>query len=282
VQITFLMGAEYLTSSTGHRPRVSSHLFQSPVPSCPDHVALVGGFAKAGTMAIAKSFEQAGIAAAHEPNGGQMNQLFLDIAKGKKSNLDLVDWLITQHSSQPLKVWSHFLLADRLLPIFEAFPKARLIVPLRWPITWAESVYDQAATAAGTFAPVTKMQLGAEDYNKLPREEDTPDVRYRLEMLHDHGFPAYSFAKMAKYYFAHLKRIIEIVPPDKLLLVETEHLSDDSVLEKMLKFADPIATQSDLSKRIAKITERNKHAKNKPLGVFRSVDEDYIASVIDA
>jgi hypothetical protein len=244
---------------------------------------MVTGFSKTGTAATAASFRQLGFSAAHEPNGGQMNQLFLDVAEGKKSTVDVVDWLLnTQHANQPVQVWSSFLLADMLTPIFDTFPDVRIIVPIRWTITWAESLYDQAPTAPATFADVTRMQLGLEDYTKLPREEDTPQVRYRLQMIHDYGFPAYSFATMAKYQFAHLKMIIEAVPPDKLLLVEIEHLSDDSVLEKMVKFADPTARPTDVVKRIANVTERDKHAKNKPLGVFRSVNEKYIASIIDA
>lgn len=54
-----------------------------------------------------------------------------------------------------------------MLPeLLEAIPQIRLIVPVRWPITWAESLYDQAAAAPGTLAPVTKLQLGPGDYNK--------------------------------------------------------------------------------------------------------------------
>jgi hypothetical protein len=64
-------------------------------------------------MAIANIFDQLDMSAAHEPNGGQMNQLYLDIAPGKKkkSNLDLVGWLSAQHANHPVQVWSHFLLA---------------------------------------------------------------------------------------------------------------------------------------------------------------------------
>ena len=44
-----------------------------------------------------------------------------------------------------------------------------------------------------------------------------PQVRSKLEILHDHGFPAYAFATMARYYGTHLKTIQDTVPPHKLL-----------------------------------------------------------------
>ena len=55
-----------------------------------------------------------------------------------------------------------------------------------------------------------------------------PQVRSKLEILHDHGFPAYAFATMARYYGTHLKTIQDTVPPHKLLLVETETLAYDA------------------------------------------------------
>lgn len=79
-------------------------------------------------------------------------------------------------------------------------------------------------------------------------------------MLHDHGFSTYSFTTMVKYYFTHLKTILDNVPVKKLLLVETETLSTDSVLQSKLNFAQPAANSTSVQLRIANVTERSKHA----------------------
>lgn len=52
---------------------------------------IIGGFAKTGTLAITKIFQQLGLSAAHEPRGGQMAQLVMENDRGRKTDTDIID-----------------------------------------------------------------------------------------------------------------------------------------------------------------------------------------------
>ena len=154
----------------------------SPVPGSPP-VLFVGAFAKSGTKAITTIFQQAGFSAAHEHNGGALGQLWIEYKAGNKSRADIVDWLRNWYARNPVQVSVHFLNSDILPIILETFPETRFIVPVRHVDDWANSMYDQAPTGAAMFAPVTRMQIGPEDYDNLPPEEDTAEVRNHSAVL---------------------------------------------------------------------------------------------------
>jgi hypothetical protein len=132
---------------------------------------MVVGFPKTGTRSIASIFTQAGYAAAHEPGAGQMAQLILAYRNGNKSRQDAIDWLRQQDARQPLELWSNCFLSSILDEVLEAFPTMRFILPLRWPIAWSESMYDQAVSAPPVFAPMVRALVG--ENHKLPKTEDS-------------------------------------------------------------------------------------------------------------
>ena len=255
----------------------------SPAPTSAGPEIMIGGFAKSGTKAITAIFEQLGFSAAHEHNGGTFGKLYMAYRDGNKTKTDVSDWLKNEHAHFPVQVSTHFLYFDMLPIIFETFPDTRFIFIIRQVDDWANSMYDQAPTGAAMFAPVTRMQIGLpEDYHKLPPEEDTPEVHAKLELLHDHGFPAHSFVAMARYYCKHYITSVSTVPSHKLLLVETERLSDDATVKKLMRFADPAVTPAELLARVANVTERDRHTKNERLGVYDRLSDAYIASVVEA
>ena len=147
-----------------------------PVPVSAGPALMIGGFAQSGTKAITTIFKQFGYSAAHEHNGGAFGKLWLEYKAGTKTRTDVIDWLKNEHAHFPVQVSTHFLFLDIPDIILEAFPNTRMVVPVRNVLDWAESMYDQAPTGAEMFAPVVRMQIGPENYDKLPPEEDTAEV----------------------------------------------------------------------------------------------------------
>ena len=144
---------------------------------------MIGGFAKSGTKAITTIYAQLGFSAAHEHNGGAFNKLYLEYKAGNKTRTDVVDWLRNEYAHHPVEIATHFLYFDILPIIFETFPETRFVLPIRQVEDWANSMYDQAPTGAAMFAPVVRIQIGPEDYDNLPPEEDTAEVRNHSAVL---------------------------------------------------------------------------------------------------
>ena len=161
-------------------------------------LTMVVGFAKTGTLAVAKIGKQMGLSSAHKPGGAEMVKFILD--KKSKDNMNgihnsnIKDWLLNLQAEMRLDLWSNAYLSEILPHILQAFLGVQFIMLIRWPIAWLESMVNQMATSAAPFVPMIRYALGEEE-RSLPPAEDRPLTRRALSALQHNGFPTYPAIK---------------------------------------------------------------------------------------
>ena len=148
------------------------------------------GLPRTGTRYMTSIFEHLGYRAAHEPFGGELNNVMISYLDEEKSHTEVMDWLKKQKlKSLKTDMWSSFQLGPILPLVMKVFPQSVYVYQMRHPLQWAESVYNLLPTSANKFPEVMKRLIHEVDLGRFPREETTLDVRHKMSAIRNFGFP---------------------------------------------------------------------------------------------
>ncbi len=219
----------------------------------------VGG-QKTGTHSLAAMFEHRH-RAAHEYDADRHIGIVLASLQGRASDAAVADW----YEARDKQLWLEADISHlhgrfvHLLPTL--FPEARFILTLREIRSWLDSVFNQSL---GRRANPQWTALRAAIYGAPHREH--PEAERRLQ---DRGL--YPLQNYIHSWAERIENVVGHVPPERLLLLRTEHLADQS--STLARFCDIDATR--LPARAPHV-----YAAAEKFDLLSQIDPDYLEAKI--
>ena len=189
------------------------------------------GMAKSGTHSLSALFGRHH-RSAHEPEEHLLIKLILGMANGSTSTADAERYLIVSDKRLKLEMNSSSLNYFVLPSLVELFGDARFIVTVRPPLQWLESMINQQL---GLPCPVHWQRLRDLRFGGTAR---FPEREYALERR-----GLYTLDGYLSYWARHNRDVLQQVPADRLLVVETNRLA--SSLERIAGFVGVPASTLD-------------------------------------
>ncbi|MBE9139436.1 hypothetical protein IQ254_19920 [Nodosilinea sp. LEGE 07088] len=219
------------------------------------------GTAKSGTHSIEAIF-RGNLRCAHESESHQVIDFILDIANNNISDDKVQRYILERDQKLRLEVDSsqlNYFLLDQLLILF---PKSKFLLTIRDPYAWLDSFINHqlGRQASEHWLRLRDFRFKPELYSH-PKEEAT---------LRDKGL--YTLDGYLSYWSEHNQNVINTVPKDRLLIVQTSKINEKS--KEIAKFIGV----SD-----GKIVQRNSHAfkAKQYFNVLSELDQQYLESKVD-
>lgn len=172
------------------------------------------GAAKSGTHSIA------GILATkyRSVHEARNNRLIRTIASARSGHIsadtlqrvlrqrDRLLWLEMDSSQLNYFILEHLL---------QEFPNARFVLTIREPLAWLDSLINHQLSR-----PIPPLWKLVQDWRFGAKEAPLP----KEKVLVKHNL--YSLDGYLSYWALHNQRVLDLVPPDRLLIIRTDHISD--------------------------------------------------------
>lgn len=219
------------------------------------------GAAKSGTQSIADCFTER-LRSVHEPEANETIDAILAVAEGAMSRAALGDYVRERDRRLALEVDSsqlnYFLLDD----LVSVFPEARFVLTIRDPYSWLDSLINHQLnrTVTARWKRLRELRFRAREL-KHPAEESP---------LRQRGL--YTLDGYLSYWRVHNHKVLSSVPPQKLLVVRTNEITQR--LGEIARFAGIDADSVDASRSHSNKGE-TKH------GVLAELDPHYLAAKVD-
>ncbi len=210
------------------------------------------GMPKTGTHSIAAVLRKH-YRAGHEVDRWTLLHASLAHARGELSDADRDRFLRHRDRRLRLELESSFLCEPFLDAYVRLFPRSRYILTVRDPWTWLDSVYDHRlgrGVRPDTDAFLDRKRHGL--YQAWGPGE---------ELLRERGLP--SLAGELGAWRRHNDRVLELVPPERLLVVRTDRIGQR--LPEIAAF---------LGVPAAKLDPRRSHS-------FRALEHFHVVSQLD-
>ena len=220
------------------------------------------GLGKSGTHSLAAMFSGS-LRVAHEAEAGELIEKILAWRHGQLKEEDFHAWLRARDRRLALEVDASCLNPWLLDFLLREFPDARFVLTIRDCYSWTNSFLNhwlrQPATDA-RWATLNAMNFGSIDGPFAPAEQ-------RLKEL---GF--YPLAVYLKHWAKKNGRIVEKIPPARLLVVRTDQLR-----ARALEIAD-FAGVPHCMVNLDKTHEFSNPAKQ---DLLRQIDRDFVEREVE-
>ena len=182
------------------------------------------GTAKSGTHSIAAIFGNQ-LRSAHEPESEEVIDTILNIAAGKINTQELCQYILKRDQRLWLDIDSSQLNFFLLNELVKLFPKAKFILTIRHPYPWLDSFINHQLARGGSpkWQQLRDLRFRPDIYPHSPEEK----------VLKNMGL--YSLDGYLSYWTNHNLTVIETVPKDRLFIVRTDKISEDT--KDILEFA---------------------------------------------
>lgn len=214
------------------------------------------GSAKSGTHSIAAMFDGQ-LRSAHEPESDEVIDLILDNEAGLVGDAELNRFLLKRDRRLWLDVDSSQLNFFFIRKLVELFPDAKFVLTIRDPYSWLDSFMDHQLARGGT-----------DTWIKLRNHRFRPDLHTHQEgesVLKENGL--YTLDGYLSYWTHHNRTVIESVPPDRLLIVRTDKITESA--EKIAAFAGVPASY-------LKREESHAFKAKRKFGLIGHIDQAYL------
>ena len=174
------------------------------------------GLSKTGTHSMAGIFEN--YRSAHHPDADTRLPLAIGYLKGEVDAVAAERTLRSRDRQLDLEMESSSLAGILIEPLVNACPRKRFILTIRGLYAWCDSWIDHNINSP----PDTSSLFGTLDRIRL-RVDDFAATRYDSPLI-ERGLPP--LACYFQLWAAHNTQVLQTVPPQRLLIVHTEQLSD--------------------------------------------------------
>lgn len=172
------------------------------------HVFCVG-LPRSGTHSIASLFRHK-YRAAHEPYAGTTILLINELFKGKATKKQVTEQLIIRDSILQLELESSHYLYQLIPQLLKLFPESKFILTVREPRSWLESEINKnyKSIDGKMWSRLESLRYGRYEnsYSNLSLE--------KMEGV-------YPVSTYLQYYIDHIDFVLENVPEQKLLVLDT-------------------------------------------------------------
>jgi hypothetical protein len=172
------------------------------------------GLPKSGTHSIASMFSPT-FRARHEADGGEMIDVILDLAAGRRSSDEILTYLAQRRQRLNVEADASQLNAHVLEYLVSLSDEARFVLTVRDPYSWLDSFVNHslARNTSRRWLAFRDLRFGSPNMRHGPKEQ----------VLKDRGL--YTLDGYFGYWRWHVERSLRIVPEDRLLVVRTDELS---------------------------------------------------------
>jgi sulfotransferase family protein len=215
------------------------------------------GLSKTGTHSMAGLFE--GYRSAHHPDAETRLPLAIGLLRGEISESQAQRILRGRDRDFWLEMESSSLGGLLIRPLARACPDKKFVLTVREPLSWCDSWLDhnlsRPTDPASPWGELDRLRLRVTEY--APTRFDAP--------LGQLGFPP--LACFFQLWAAHNQRVLDAVPPERLLVVETSQIGKR--VDEIARFAG-VAPESLRSDRSWLFTAPKKH------GLLGTLDPAYV------
>ncbi len=245
------------------RATASELFYKSPVSKLVQprrtHVYCVGT-AKSGTHSLEALFNGR-LRVYHEADWKNLIGLILGVAEGRVSPEAFSRHLRARDRRFSLDIDSSQLNYFFVRELVELFPEAKFILTLRDPYSWLDSLFNhQLARRHPPYEWRRLRDLRFGSPHAHPPEEHALEVR-----------GLYTLDGYLSYWAAHNRRVLEVVPEDRLLVVRTDEITPRA--EEIRRFAG-------VSHAAARPTKSHTYKALAKFGVLGDLDAEYLAGKI--
>jgi hypothetical protein len=221
------------------------------------------GLSKTGTHSMAGLFE--GFRSAHHPDAETRLPLAIGLLRGDVSKSQARRILRGRDRDFWLEMESSSLAGLLIHPLVRACPDKRFVLTVREPRSWCDSWLDhnlsRPVEPTSPWAELDRLRLRIGDFQ--PTRFDAP--------LSERGFPP--LACYFQLWGAHNQRVLDAVPPNRLLVVETTEIGKRS--DEIARFAG-VPPESLRPDRSWLFTAPKKH------GLLGTLDCSYVSETAEA
>ena len=202
----------YLTINKLKKIFTSSFIFRLLNPRR-THIYCVGT-AKTGTHSMAAIFN-GNLRSTHEPENRKLIKKIMKFEAKSVDNIELRNFVINRDKRLWLEVDSsqlNFFILEQLVSLF---PDSKFILTIRNPLSWLDS-YINHQIARG----------GSDDWIQIRNLRFRPDIYSHSKeerVLKDNGL--YTLDGYLSDWSHHNNKVIDTVPPDRLLIVRTDEIN---------------------------------------------------------
>ena len=219
------------------------------------------GTAKSGTHSIAAIFGDS-LRSAHEAEDEPFIDFILDKERGLIDSRTANRYVKDRDRRLWLEIDSSQLNYFIIKILVDLFPKGRFVLTIRNPYSWLDSFINHQMAR-----PVTDAWANLRDYRfkedqLVHSEEDAP--------LSERGL--YTLDGYLSYWAEHNQSVLNAVPPNRLLVVRTDNISEKT--EKIAQFAGVPAQAADRARSHA-FRARERY------NVLSELDPAYLQSRVD-
>jgi translation initiation factor 2 beta subunit (eIF-2beta)/eIF-5 len=216
-------------------PGVSSKLIDTFVNKKRKNQIYCVGLPRSGTHSLAHLFGTH-FCSKHEPLSGPTVKFCMGVANNKVSNSEVEKVLKMRDLFLNLEVEAAHYLFIFVPYLADLFPDAKFILTVREPRSWLNSKINMNLKTAGDgfWDEYQQIKYGKYSY---PYQSDYLECNKYL----------YPISNYLKYYKNHIKTVIDYVPKNRLLIVDTFSISKE--LERIASFAKVSLNQLNLEKQ---------------------------------
>lgn len=238
-----------------------TRLLQSPFLGPRRFQAYGLGMVKSGTHSMAEIFKPH-YRSAHEPEAADLIDLILEVDEGTRDPKDLahyvrkVDkrWHLEFNSSQ-----LNYYFIDLLV---EEFPDAKFIHTWREPYSWLDSMINQQLARGCSESTKQHRDFRFGTRTGHPRQE-----KPLAELL-----GLYTLAGYWSYWSRHNQKILDSVPFERLLVIDTHEIS--AAIPRIAQFLDiPSGTLN--------VTASHAYKAKKHYHVLSTIDQNYLSETLE-
>jgi hypothetical protein len=172
------------------------------------------GLPKSGTHSIASMFAPT-FRTRHEADSRALIDMIIEVTAGRRSPREVRTYLARRRRRLNLEVDASQLNAHVLEHLVSLSDSARFVLTVRDPYSWLDSFLNHsvARDLSPAWVAFRDLRFGGPGLRHGPQER----------ILEHHGL--YTLDGYLRYWRWHVERSLDIVPPDRLLVVRTNELS---------------------------------------------------------
>lgn len=219
------------------------------------------GMAKSGTHSIAEMFDDT-VNARHEPEGRQLILKILEIAAGRMNAGEQRSYVRRRDRRLNLDVDSSQLNFFILEALVAEFKDARYLLTIRDPYSWLDSFINDSL----------RRQI-------TPQWRRLRDLRFRPELFSHSNLEQvlkqkglYTLDGYLSYWSMHNQRVLDIVSPDKLLVVRTDQISAKTAI---------IADFARLPRETVRMERSHAFQNPKKFDVLGQIEQAYLKDKVE-
>ena len=221
------------------------------------------GTPKSGTTSLVTIFKDV-LRVRHEPNRDRLRVLYFEIKNNTISEDKLRSIVQKQERQSYLELNSscfNYIIINELVNLF---PNAKFIHPIRSPLAWLNSWINHDINHRSN-----KNHQKCKNYFDTIFKRKTLPYAPEERILKKMNLP--TIKGMLSYWRRHNLKILNTVPSDRLLVIQTKNISDK--IESIYKFAGISNIPDDINTHANQVSQKH--------GILKAIDDRFLTQKIN-